>query len=77
MDEIPQEFTLTGAVSYWNVDRDNLLTLRSLFAFLQEAAIKHAEKFDWDRITEQWQELLELAVVRHNTHRGKRVSRIA
>jgi medium-chain acyl-[acyl-carrier-protein] hydrolase len=44
MDEIPQEFTLTGAVSYWNVDRDNLLTLRSLFAFLQEAAIKHADK---------------------------------
>jgi acyl-ACP thioesterase len=44
MDEIPQEFTLGGAVSYWNVDRDNLLTLRSLFAFLQEAAIRHADK---------------------------------
>jgi acyl-ACP thioesterase len=44
MDDIPQEFTLNGAVSYWNVDRDNVLTLRSLFAFLQEAAIKHADK---------------------------------
>lgn len=44
---------------------------------MSSAAIRHAEKFDWDRIAEQWQELLELAVVRHNTHRGKRVSRIA
>ena len=44
MDEIPQVFTLDGAVSYWNVDRDNVLTLRSLLAFLQEAAIKHADR---------------------------------
>jgi glycosyltransferase involved in cell wall biosynthesis len=31
---------------------------------MSSAAIKHAEQFDWDRITEQWQELLELAVAR-------------
>jgi medium-chain acyl-[acyl-carrier-protein] hydrolase len=41
---ISEEFVLEGAVSYWNVDRDNLLTLRSLFAFLQEAAIRHADQ---------------------------------
>ena len=41
---ISQEFVLDGRVSYWNVDRDNLLSLRSLFAFLQEAAIKHADQ---------------------------------
>jgi glycosyltransferase involved in cell wall biosynthesis len=27
------------------------------------AAIKHAEQFDWDRITEQWQEIMERAVL--------------
>jgi acyl-ACP thioesterase len=41
---ISREFVLDGRVSYWNVDRDNLLSLRSLFAFLQEAAIKHADQ---------------------------------
>jgi len=43
-NNIPQEFILDGSVSYWNVDRDNLLSLRSLFAFLQEAAIRHADQ---------------------------------
>jgi glycosyltransferase involved in cell wall biosynthesis len=33
---------------------------------MSAAAIKHAEQFDWGRITEQWQELLELAVVSRN-----------
>ena len=32
---------------------------------MSSAAMKHAQQFDWDRITEQWQELLELAVARH------------
>lgn len=41
------------------------------------AATKHAEQFDWDRIAEQWQEIFELAVVRHGALQGKRVSRIA
>jgi glycosyltransferase involved in cell wall biosynthesis len=27
------------------------------------AAIKHVEQFDWDRITEQWQEIMERAIV--------------
>ncbi len=44
MDAISQEFILDGSVSYWNVDRENLLSLRSLFAFLQEAAIRHADQ---------------------------------
>ncbi len=56
---------------------NRLIREQDLTARMSSAAIKHAEKFDWDRITEQWQELLELAVVSHNTHRGKRVSRIA
>ena len=29
---------------------------------MSSAAIKHAEQFDWDGITEQWQEIMELAV---------------
>jgi glycosyltransferase involved in cell wall biosynthesis len=48
-----------------------------LIAQMSSAAIKHAEKFDWDRVAEQWQELLELAVAIHNPHRGQRVSQIA
>lgn len=44
MDNISEEFTLDGSVSYWNVDRESLLSLRSLFAFLQEAAIRHADQ---------------------------------
>jgi medium-chain acyl-[acyl-carrier-protein] hydrolase len=41
---VSQVFILDGLVSYWNVDRENLLSLRSLFAFLQEAAIRHADQ---------------------------------
>src|SRR5271169_1157348 len=44
MENISPEFVLDGSVSYWNVDRDNVLSLRSLFAFLQEAAIRHADQ---------------------------------
>jgi len=44
MENISRDFILDGKVSYWNVDRDNLLSLRSLFAFLQEAAIRHADQ---------------------------------
>jgi glycosyltransferase involved in cell wall biosynthesis len=41
------------------------------------AAAKHAEQFDWDRVTEQWKELFELSVARRGTPHGKRVPRIA
>jgi acyl-ACP thioesterase len=44
MEGVSPEYVLDGSVSYWNVDRDNLLSLRSLFAFLQEAAIRHADQ---------------------------------
>jgi glycosyltransferase involved in cell wall biosynthesis len=47
-----------------------------LTAQMSSAAIRHAEKFDWDRITQQWQQLLELAVTIHNRAQ-KRDSRIA
>jgi glycosyltransferase involved in cell wall biosynthesis len=56
---------------------NRLIREQDLTARMSSAAVKHAEKFDWDRIAEQWQELLELAVVSYNMHRGKRVSRIA
>lgn len=34
-----------------------------LRARMSAAAIQHAEKFDWDRITEQWQQIMERAIV--------------
>lgn len=41
-----QEFTLETQVSYWDVDRDQVLTLAGVFKLLQEGAIKHADLFD-------------------------------
>lgn len=41
-----ETYTLTSTVSYWDVDRDQLLTLGGVFKLLQEAAIKHADLFD-------------------------------
>lgn len=38
--------TLNVAVSYWDVDRDQVLLLPGAFKLLQEAAIKHADLFD-------------------------------
>jgi glycosyltransferase involved in cell wall biosynthesis len=29
---------------------------------MSAAAIQHAEKFDWDRVTEQWQQIMERAI---------------
>ncbi len=40
-----EEFTLATEVSYWDVDRDQLLTLAGVFKLLQEGAIKHADQF--------------------------------
>jgi D-inositol-3-phosphate glycosyltransferase len=42
----------------------HLLREPELTARMSAAAIQHAKKFDWDRITDQWEELLELAVAR-------------
>ena len=41
-----ESFSLEAAISYWNVDRDQLLTLDGLFKLFQEAAIKHADLHD-------------------------------
>jgi glycosyltransferase involved in cell wall biosynthesis len=47
-----------------------LLREPELTARMSAAAIQHAEKFDWDRITDQWEELFELAVAsRHEVLR--------
>lgn len=43
MEEI---FTLESVVPYWDVDRDQVLTLGGVFKLLQEAAIKHADRYD-------------------------------
>ncbi len=41
-----ETFTLESVVSYWDVDRDQCLTLGGVFKLLQEAAIKHADRYD-------------------------------
>lgn len=38
-------FTLESVVSYWDVDRDQRMTLGGIFKLLQEAAIKHADVY--------------------------------
>lgn len=38
-------FTLESVVSYWDVDRDQRMTLAGVFKLLQEAAIKHADVY--------------------------------
>ena len=40
-----------------------LIGERDLRIRMSSAAIEHAEKFDWDRITEQWQQIMEGAIV--------------
>ncbi|MFA5264295.1 MAG: acyl-ACP thioesterase domain-containing protein [Opitutaceae bacterium] len=39
-------FHLDSTVSFWNVDRDQTLTLTGVFKLLQEGAIKHADLYD-------------------------------
>jgi glycosyltransferase involved in cell wall biosynthesis len=56
---------------------DRLIRDPGLRAQMASSSITHAEKFDWDRIAEQWQALMELAVAGHSEHQRKRVSRIA
>lgn len=41
-----ETWILESAVSFGDVDRDNVLTLRGVFQLLQEAAIEHANKYD-------------------------------
>lgn len=38
-------FTLESVVSYWDVDREQRMTLGGVFKLLQEAAIKHADVY--------------------------------
>jgi glycosyltransferase involved in cell wall biosynthesis len=44
---------------------------------MSAAAVRHAATFDWDQITEQWQELFELAVANRRAARKQRVTQIA
>jgi glycosyltransferase involved in cell wall biosynthesis len=46
----------------------------ALRARMSSAAIRHIEQFDWDRITEQWQEIMERAIVNRRDQIKTRVS---
>ena len=52
---------------------DRLMREPHLTAQMSSAAIRHAENFDWDRVTEQWQVILEGAVAQREVWRKKRV----
>lgn len=43
---MPDTYVLESAISFWNVDREQLLTLTGVFKLLQEGAIKHADLHD-------------------------------
>jgi len=45
-----------------------------LTARMSAAAIRHSEKFDWDRITEQWQQIMEDAIVQRKDRARNSVS---
>jgi glycosyltransferase involved in cell wall biosynthesis len=53
---------------------DRLMREDDLTAQMSLAAIRHAEKFDWDRITEQWQEIMEGAIAKRGVWRNKHIS---
>ena len=39
---------------------------------MSAAAIRHAEKFEWDDVTQQWAAIMEEAIVQRQNHRRKR-----
>jgi glycosyltransferase involved in cell wall biosynthesis len=41
---------------------NRLIQEPDLTARMSLAAIKHTEKFEWDGITEQWQQIMECAI---------------
>lgn len=43
---MPDAFTLNTTVTFWNVDREQKLSLPGVFKLLQEGAIKHADLYD-------------------------------
>ncbi|MGB6383986.1 MAG: glycosyltransferase, partial [Terriglobales bacterium] len=53
---------------------NRLMREPDLIAQMSLSAIQHAEKFDWGRITEQWQEIMEGAIVNRRIWVKKRVS---
>jgi glycosyltransferase involved in cell wall biosynthesis len=44
----------------------NLMRDAELTARMSAAAIQHAQKFDWDGITKQWQRIFEVAIANRN-----------
>lgn len=51
-----------------------LMQQPDLRAEMSSAAVNHASKFDWDRITEQWQQIMELAILNRKNGARKRAS---
>lgn len=53
---------------------DRLMRDPGLTARMSLSAIEHASNFNWDRITEQWQEIMERAIMDRKHRLKKRVS---
>lgn len=51
---------------------DRLIQDPQLTARMAAGAIEHARQFDWDKIARQWEELMELAVVRRKENAKRR-----
>lgn len=69
---------VTGLLANSNVELSaalgHLIQRSSLRTQMSIAAAKHAQQFDWERITVQWQDLMERAVMRRQGHKGKKTS---
>ena len=51
---------------------DRLIEDSELRKQMSAAAIRHAEKFEWDDVTKQWAAIMEEAIVQRQNHRRKR-----
>jgi glycosyltransferase involved in cell wall biosynthesis len=65
---------LTSSTDEMSVALDRLMRDPGLAVQMSLSAIEHAGKFDWDRITEQWQEIMESAIMNRKARVKKRVS---
>jgi glycosyltransferase involved in cell wall biosynthesis len=53
---------------------DCLMRQADLRSQMSSAAVRHVQQFDWDRITEQWQEIMESAAIHRRAGRWERNS---
>jgi glycosyltransferase involved in cell wall biosynthesis len=76
MDIYRPEYVIDGKTGFLvNSDAElseklaQLIVQHELRALMREAAIAHAQKFDWDKITLQWQQAFEEAVEKRRQRR--------